>query len=156
MQVITFKAKPKTIFGAILALVGVLVIVLTFVSNHGGKSQQTSAVPVSCATEEERATYLKSLGWEFDGVEEKDITIPMQFNQVYENYNAVQKEQGFDLEPYKGKSAVIYTYSITNYKNNKNVTANLLVCDGTLIGADLCDPSAKDGFLTGLTKNDAT
>ena len=156
MQVITFKAKPKTIFGAILALVGVLVIVLTFVSNHGGKSQQTSAVPVSCATEEERATYLKSLGWEFDGVEEKDITIPMQFNQVYENYNAVQKEQGFDLEPYKGKSAVIYTYSITNYKNNKNVTANLLVCDGTLIGADLCDPSAKDGFLTGLTNNDAT
>ncbi len=156
MQVITFKAKPKTIFGAILALVGVLVIVLTFVSNHGGKSQQTSAVPVSCATEEERAAYLKSLGWEFDGVEEKDITIPMQFNQVYENYNAVQKEQGFDLEPYKGKSAVIYTYSITNYKNNKNVTANLLVCDGTLIGADLCDPSAKDGFLTGLTNNDAT
>ena len=153
MQVITFKAKPKTIFGIILALTGVVVILLTFLSNHGGKSQQTSASPVSCATDEERTAYLSSLGWEFSSCEEKEIIIPTTFNQVYENYNAVQKEQGFDLEPYKGKSAVIYTYNISNYKNNKNVLANLIVCDGVLIGADLCDPSAKDGFLVGLTEN---
>ncbi|MBE6719970.1 MAG: DUF4830 domain-containing protein [Ruminococcaceae bacterium] len=156
MQVITFKAKPKTIFGIILALVGIAVILLTFVSNHGGKAQLTSAKPISCNTEEERAEYLTSLGWEFGSYEEKEITIPATFNQVYENYNAVQKEQGFNLEPYKGKSAIIYTYSITNYKDNGNVTANLIVCDGQLIGADLCDPSAKDGFLTGLTNHDET
>ena len=153
MQVVTIKAKPKTIFGIILALVGVAVILLTFVSNHGGKSEQTSAAPISCATDEERAAYLTSLGWEFSGSDEKDITIPSVFNQVYNNYNAVQRQQGFDLEKYKGKSATIYTYNISNYKNNKNVIANLLVCDGILIGADLCDPSAKDGFLVGLTKN---
>ena len=154
MQVITFKAKPRAIFGAILALVGVIVILLTFVSNHGGKSQQASANPINCATEEERAAYLTSLGWEYDGVSEKEITIPAVFNQVYENYNAVQKEQGFDLEKFKGKTATIYTYNISNYRDNKNVIANLLVCEGVLIGADLCDPAAKDGFLVGLTKNE--
>lgn len=153
MQVITFKAKPKMIFGIILALTGVVVILLTFVSNHGGGSAQTSSSPISCATEEQRAEYLSSLGWEFDGVTEKEITIPSSFNQVYQNYNAVQKEQGFDLEKYKGKSAVIYTYNITNYQNNKNVIANLLVSDGILIGADLCDPSVDSGFLTALGEN---
>ena len=155
MQVITFKAKPKTIFGIILALVGIAVILLTFVSNHGGKTQQTSATPVACATEEERNAYLTSLGWEFDGMSEKEITIPQVFNQVYTNYNAIQKEQGFDLEKHRGETATIYTYNITNYKNNKNVIANLLVSVGVLIGADLCDPAAKDGFLVALTSNDA-
>ena len=156
MQVITFKAKPKMILGVILALTGVIVILLTFLSDHGGKAEQTSADIISCATEKERSAYLTSLGWEFDSSTEKDITIPSTFNQVYENYNALQKEHGFDLEPYKGKPATIFTYNITNYKDNKKVIANLLVCDGKLIGADLCDPSAKDGFLTGLTSNDAT
>ena len=66
----------------------------------------------------------------------------------------MQKEQGFDLEPYKGKAATIYTYHISNYKDNKNVIADLLVADGVLIGADLCDPSAKDGFLVALKQND--
>ncbi len=156
MQVITFKAKPKVIFGTALALVGVAVILMTFVTNHSAGSQQTSASPVSCATSEERTAYLESLGWEFDGTSEKEITIPSEFNRVYENYNAVQKQQGFDLEKYKGKKATIYTYNITNYKNNKNVLANLLICDGVLIGADLCDPSAKDGFLVALTNNETT
>ncbi|MBQ9517832.1 MAG: DUF4830 domain-containing protein [Eubacterium sp.] len=156
MQVITFKARPRTIIGVLLALVGVAVILLTFVSGHGGKAQQTSADAVSCATEKERSAYLASLGWEFNSSAEKDITIPSSFNQVYENYNALQKENGFDLTPYKGKAATIYTYNITNYKGNEKVIANLIVCDGKLIAADLCDPSAKDGFLTGLTANDTT
>ncbi|MBR2278281.1 MAG: DUF4830 domain-containing protein [Eubacterium sp.] len=156
MQVITFKAKPKTILGITLAVIGIVVIVFTFLADHGGKAQQTSAEVVSCATEKERAAYLASLGWEFDSTTAKDITIPASFNQVYENYNALQKEHGFDLEPYKGKAATIYTYNITNYRDGKKVIANLLVCDGKLIAADLCDPSAKDGFLTGLTTNDAT
>lgn len=155
MQVITFKAKPKTIIGVILAAVGAIVIVATFVTNHGALSQQTSASSISCATSEERTAYLESLGWEFDGTSEKEITIPSTFNRVYENYNAVQKQQGFDLEKYKGKKATIYTYNITNYKDNKNVLANLLICDGVLIGADLCDSAAKDGFLVALTSNDA-
>ena len=154
MQVITFKAKPKTIFGLILAAVGIFVILMTFVSNHNGKAQTASAQKISCATDEERVNYLTSLGWEFGSLREKVITIPADFNKVYQNYNAIQKKQGFDLEPYKGKTASLYTYNISNYKGNDNVIANLIVCDGVLIGADLCDPSAEDGFLTGLTKNE--
>jgi hypothetical protein len=65
----------------------------------------------------------------------------------------VQKEQGFDLEKYKGKTVTLYTYNITNYENEDNIIADLIVCDDLLIGADLCNPSADNGFLVGLEKN---
>ena len=157
MQVITVKAKPKAIFGLILALTGVIVIILTFISNHSKKAEQASASPISCATEEQRAQYLASLGWEFDGVSEKEITIPEQFSEVYTNYNSVLKEQGFDLEKHMGKAATLYTYNITNYGTEDEIIADLIVSDGVLIGADICNPSAENGFLKPLfNKNAAT
>ena len=67
---------------------------------------------------------------------------------------ASEIKQGLDLAEYKGKTAVMYTYHITNYGDNDNVIANLIVFDGQLIGADLCDTSADNGFLVAL--NDKT
>lgn len=152
MQVVTFKAKPKVIFGAALAITGVIVIIMTFLSNHSAKPADASAV-ISCSTAEERAAYINNLGWQFDNEEQKEITIPAEWSNVYEEYNTIQKKQGFDLTPYKGKTAVIYTYNITNYKGNENVIADLIVSGGVLIGADLCDPAASGGFLTSLEEH---
>jgi hypothetical protein len=156
MQVITFKAKPKAIFGIILAVTGIIVIILTFLSNHSKKAEQTSATPISCATAEQRQEYLSSLGWEFNGESEKEITIPEQWNEVYNNYNSVLKKQGFDLEKYRGKTATLYTYNITNYGGEDDIIADLIVSDGVLIGADICNPSAEHGFLKALYNNDST
>ena len=127
MQIVTFKLRPKQIFGAILAITGITVIILTFVSNHNGKPVD-AATFVSCSTEEERKAYLTSLGYTFEKEEHsKNIVIPSEFNDVYKDYNNIQKQQGFNLEKYKGKSAVIYTYNITNYKNNKQINHLLLL-----------------------------
>lgn len=149
MQVFTVKAKPKTIFGIVLAVTGALVIALTFIGNHSTSASATA--PVSCATSKERADYIRSVGYETDGKESsKEVTIPSEFNDVYNQYNDIQKEQGFDLAQYKGRTVTLYTYTITNYKDNNNVIADLMVLDGVLIGADLCDTSADDGFLVAL------
>ena len=37
MRMLTFKLKPKTAFGLILLLTGVIVILVTFVGNHPAK-----------------------------------------------------------------------------------------------------------------------
>ncbi len=153
MQILTFKLKPRQLFGAALAVTGLIVIVLTFVSNHNGKPVDAKT-EISCATEEERKSYLSSLGYEFsEEPESKEIIIPESFNEVYGEYNEIQKKQGFDLEKYKGKKATLYTYKITNFKGNDNVIADLMVVNGSLVGADLCDPSAEDGFLRELGEN---
>ena len=154
MRMLTFKLKPKTAFGIILLLTGVVVIAVSFIGNHPATpaSNQTT---VSCKTAEERVNYINSLGFETDSSEEsKEIIIPTRFNDVYNKYNEIQKKQGLDLAEYKGKTAVMYTYHITNYGDNDNVIANLIVFDGQLIGADLCDTSAGNGFLVAL--NDKT
>ena len=94
------------------------------------------------------------MGWEVsDEYDEcKAVTIPKEFNEVYEKYNKLQKQQGFDLEDYKGKTAEVYTYSVKNYGNKKQeVRANLIVCEGQLVGGDVCS-AEMDGFMQGLRK----
>lgn len=154
MRVLTFKAKPSAIFGFVIAIIGIVIILASFMGNHNGVAESNAPKKISCATAEERLEYLNSLGWQVEKSEEmKEITIPQKFNAVYNQYNDIQAEQGFDLENYKGKKAVVYTYKVTNYEDNDNVIADLIVCDGILIGADLCDTNAENGFLVALAEN---
>lgn len=151
MKMLTFKLKPKTLFGMILAATGLVVILLTFVSNHVDNAKSVSAA-ISASTEEERQKYLTSVGWETEKeYETKEIIIPEQWNNIYTDYNEVQKNQGFDLTDYKGRKVTLYTYKVTNYKGiEEGIVADMLVCDGILIGGDICNTSAKDGFLKGF------
>lgn len=99
-----------------------------------------------------RVAFLKSLGWEVtpEPTEVIEITIPQNFNEVYNNYNSLQKSQGFDLTRYRGVRAKRWTYNITNYPNVKEgVRANLIVYNGTLIGGDVSSVESN-GFMQGL------
>lgn len=151
----TLRLKPKTIFGLILIAAGIIVIAITFFSNHAALSRP-AANDVSLETDAQREEYLTSLGWEFNTpCEEKEVQIPQKFNDTYTDYNEIQKTQGFDLEKYKGQTVTVYTYNITNYAGYENrdcVYANLLVYGGVLIGGDVCSTSVSDGFIEALQK----
>lgn len=155
MKIFTLKLTPKRIFGIILLLVGIIVIALTFASNRISEAQSVSACTISAKTDSERRAYLSKYGYELaKECEQKEITIPKKWNDVYKNYNKIQKNQGFDLTDYMGQKATLYTYTVTNYKGKGDlIVADMLVCDGKLIGGDICNPSAKDGFLIGFEKN---
>ena len=137
MKMFTLRLKPKTIFGLILILAGIIVIAITFFSNHATGST-AAANSVTLETDAQREQYLTSLGWEFKTpCTQKEVTIPQEFNDTYKSYNEIQKSQGFDLEDYKGQTATVYTYNITTYEGFENracVYANLLGCVCTLIG----------------------
>lgn len=151
----TLRLKPKTIFGLILIAAGIIVIAITFFSNHAALSRP-AANDVSLETDAQREEYLTSLGWKFNTpCEEKEVQIPQEFNDTYTDYNEIQKTQGFDLEKYKGQTVTVYTYNITNYAGYENrdcVYANLLVYGGVLIGGDVCSTSVSDGFIEALQK----
>lgn len=82
------------------------------------------------------------LGWEVDKSSEtvKSIYIPDEKTKEFIEYNEMQKECGFDLLPYMGKGAIVYTYRITNFPFDTPVNAflNLIIYDEKLIGGD-CD-----------------
>ncbi|MBO5495281.1 MAG: DUF4830 domain-containing protein [Eubacterium sp.] len=151
MKMLTLKLKPTTLFGIALALTGVVVIALSFVSNKLPEGKNVSK-PISASTDEDRREYLESYGWELAAeYEEKELTIPEKWNKVYSDYNKIQQSQGFDLTDYKGKSVRLFTYEITNYEDESvGIVADMLVCDGVLIGGDICNTSAENGFLVGF------
>ena len=101
----------------------------------------------------DRVTYAKSLGYSIQEESEtkKDIVIPSVFSDVYENYNALQKNSGFDLSAYKGEQAEVYTYPVTNHPEGDGVMMNIIVCKGRIIGGDICS-AEYDGFMTGLVR----
>ena len=107
------------------------------------------AARVSAADDMERAKFLLSYGWEVSTVplEVVQVTIPNEFNEVYEKYNELQISQGFDLSQYKGKAVTRYTYSIINYPDGiENVRANVLVYKNRVIGGDICTLDIR-GFM---------
>lgn len=102
----------------------------------------------------QRVEFLAKLGWQVDEnpADVRNITIPEKFNDVYNNYNQLQKAQGLDLYKFKGKNCTCYTYKINNYPDFKeNINANLIVLNGKLIGGDVCS-TKLDGFMHGFKK----
>ncbi len=151
MKMFTFRlTKQKIIITvAAIALIATLIVSMT----GGKKTQQPEAA--SGATAEQRIAFLKECGWEVDPapVESREVQIPGLLDDVLQNYNEVQKNQGYDLELYAGKLLVRYTYQVLNYPGGeqRTVLANVLVYNGNIVGGDICC-NALDGFMHGFRK----
>ena len=107
------------------------------------------------STAEKRIEFIRSFGWDVGIAPTSivEIRIPSRFDEAYESYNALQREQGFDLRKYKACYAYKYTYNIENYAEPSPVPicASLIVCEGRIIGADISSAEA-DGLVTVLVK----
>ncbi len=76
-----------------------------------------------------------------------EIIIPKSLTTVYERYNDLLKQGGYDLMPYRGKRCTRYTYLI----DGGAARLNVLVCEGKLIGGDICS-LAIDGVMIPIQK----
>lgn len=102
--------------------------------------KQTANIPKSdytaASTISERMEYFALHGWEVEEICCKNVTIPEDFSNVYEEYAQLQDKQGLPLREYAGKNAQLYVYDVKNYNpDNKNMLAELLVCDNTAIAS---------------------
>ena len=72
--------------------------------------------PVDGSTNNARIAFITSCGWETDPThcELTEVRIPVNFDEVYEEYNELQIIQGFDLRPYRAHSVKKYTYNIVH------------------------------------------
>ncbi len=103
-------------------------------------------------TNEDRIALIRSYGWDVEETpaEEAKVTIPAEFDRVMENYNQIQRQQGFDLSKYRNRDMMRYTYRITNYPDyNGTVYCNLLIYKNRVVAADICS-SDVNGFIAGL------
>ncbi len=137
------------------ALIGIALLVLAavwLVWRLAG--EQASGIDGS--TNAKRIEYIESFGWKTSAVPDsvEEIRIPSRFDEAYEQYNALQKQQGFDLRKYAAYNASKYTYRLTNYEGADPVVpinANLIVVEGEIVAADISSAEAN-GFVTVLAK----
>lgn len=97
-----------------------------------------SATQTKIFDNESRINFIKSLNIDIieEPIEEKEILIPLEFNNVYSKYNQLQLSAGYDLSLYKGKTAKLYKYK-TVLQNGEYLFVNLIILDGYIIGGDI-------------------
>lgn len=108
---------------------------------------------------EKTVKFLKKYGWEVnpEPIEKSEFIIPLVFDDVYINYNELQKEAGLDLIPYAGCEAVRYTYEVLNFPEptKSTVRANVILVDSEPVGGDISTVNI-DGFMYSLNFNTKT
>ncbi len=160
-----FSVNSKTVKYA--AFVGVIVLLTGIgatVSKVQLKNVQLKSVSSSGDTvnfkasdNAERLKFISQFGWEVD--EEPDevteIIIPIEFDDVYNNYNEIQLKQDCDLTDYCGKRVKRFTYIIKNYPgyspDDTCVRINLLVYNDVVIGGDVSSTELS-GFMHTFSK----
>lgn len=105
--------------------------------------------------EQTNIKFLESYGWEVDNEYTEKVTfeIPEVFDEVYNNYNELQKISGLNLAKYKGRKAVRYTYIVLNFPQDtkgENVFANVLCVAGEPVAGDVMTVRL-DGFMYSLS-----
>lgn len=139
-----------TAFAAVLAVAAVVIL-----ASREKPAVSDGTISLKASNAEERTAFLSQFGWEIDEdpAEVAEVLIPAEFDEVYEKYNAIQKEQELDLLPYAGKRAKRWTYNIKNYPGYEGrdgvVQANILVYEGAVIGGDVCS-TELGGFMQGF------
>lgn len=150
MFIVSIKTTKKTLYAAI----GLLVLCLAAVIISPVASRQASAnmqTRYYATNAQERIAFLAQFGWKVkeEPTEVVEIIIPNEFSDVYENYNQIQIDEGFNLKDYCGKRVKRWTYQVTNYPSYEEtdlIFANILIYDGRVIGGDICNIEL-DGFM---------
>lgn len=164
MIVFTTKLTRRKMVSAVLVICILICSCVVFLRNLDAKESaaiaddsENTPVFTKIKTNKDRVMVLKSFGWEVDEkpLESMEVRIPVDFEGVYEEYNEMQMNQGFDLKKYSGKKVMRYTYKINNYEGDDEVVANIIIFKNNLIAGDVCSPK-MGGFMHGLKKDAQT
>lgn len=98
-------------------------------------------------TNEKRLALIASFGRECEEkpAEVVEVTVPREFDSVYEAYNELQKPLGLDLSDFRGKTLRRYTYVLKNHSDAGTVYVNLLFSVDTFVGGDVSSADPR-GF----------
>lgn len=131
--------------GLLTAFAAVLLAATVFFGLRKSVYGTDAAVSADVTTPGE---YLSSFGFSFEAPVKDEVTVPYVFEAVYENYNAIQRSQGFDLSKYKGKTLTRYTYPLLE-ENRDDRFAEILLYGDMIVGADIYSVGF-DGEMTAL------
>ncbi|MBQ4170638.1 MAG: DUF4830 domain-containing protein [Ruminococcus sp.] len=151
MTVWKIKLSPRWRIAVCVAMLAIFTALCVVSAMGAMTDNEETASGASVKNEQAAADYLRAVGEE-DAAQLscERITIPEQFDEVYEEYNGMQRQSGFDLSEYKGKDSLRFTFALTRHDASYAV---LLVRDCAVIGGHYSNgeyggeylPLEKDG-----------
>lgn len=156
LSVSSSKIK-KYIFPVLVAIILIITAVICIFSGKDTNVNTEPGISYKASNSKERLSFISQFGWAVDEepCEVREVIIPEEFDNVYNNYNEIQKKQGLDLTEYCGKRVKRWSYIVKNYpgykENDECIRINLLVFDGSVIGGDVCSVEL-DGFMHTFAK----
>lgn len=149
MKVLVFRYPRNKITDLLICLFCVFLIILIL-------QYDTYSEAVSGASEEEYVLkFLADNGiFVCDDFIVENIVLSRSNEKVFSDYNSIQKENGFDMEPFIGKEVRRYTFEVNNnpYTSEEVFCAVVFTFNGEIIGADIHSPSVN-GFIQGVKNN---
>lgn len=154
MMIVSAKVSKRKFLTGLLVAVGLIALVAALCSRADASDSSAAEDPAAtgkASTNEERLAFLHAFGWEVEDAptETQEVRIPEEFNDVFTRYNELQKAQGYDLEPYAGKSVKRYVYRITNHPDGPERYATILIHKNEIIGGDVTG-SGEGGRIHGF------
>lgn len=142
MMIVSAKVSKRKLLTGVIAAVGVILLLIFLCGRADADVSDTPEEPTATtevSTNQQRLAFLQSFGWEVSETphETQEVRIPETFNEVFSRYNQLQQSQGYDLEPFAGKSAKRYVYRILNHPNGADYFATLLIHKDEVIGGDI-------------------
>lgn len=159
MFIYSLRASTLKFFAVVCVALVTLITLITFIPTYS----EGSDIAVSenkeinydkIKTQEDRVKFLGQFGWEVSPAEisATEVKIPAEFDKIFMGYNEIQRRQGLDLSKYKNKSAMRYTYEVTNYEGYEGtVYATVIVYRNKVIAGDICSADVT-GFIHGFEK----
>lgn len=154
MLAASIKPNRAKLFAALLLGIAVVIALVlgTQGEGQGTRAAHAKAEELLGGENSQRIAFLQSFGWsvEEEPCEIRELLIPAEFGDVYEEYEKLQKEQGLSLKEYRGCLVKRYTYVVKNHPMElEYARANLLVYEEKIIGGDICS-LRMDGFMHGF------
>ena len=139
MFICAVKMATLRFVGIIALSVGVLVGMTVFYTAEEPVLSGSDVRYDGIYTETDRRDFLASVGYRAAGDAKSTVeyTLPATLDAVLLGYNELQKEQGFDLAKYTGKTLTRYTYELEGEEGKEKQYATLLVFRDRVVGAEL-------------------
>ena len=133
------KRLLAVVCAALTALAVVSVIAVVRLTDKPPETAVSGGKTISLQTDgNDCGAFFRQLGLDAGEVPvmEKTVRIPGEFDEVYTCYNALQKQAGLDLTPYRGLQAKQLTFELQNAEVRYAV---LLIKENRVIGGHLTD-----------------
>lgn len=149
--------RKKLAFLVLVAALLIIGVILLLGAHRKAAALRDAEAPAAVKqvttvkSEKNRVDYLAQYGWEVESPAQSEsrVMIPRTFSPTFEQYNELQKQQGFDLSRCCGTEVTMYTYRVVNADTEGEVLAVLYVQNNRVVGGDV-HSTALDGFMIGV------